>query len=276
MSVTQPLRYPLQPDWRSPLNRGLVAWWPHIRSGVTLRDIAGDNHGTLVNLSSDWVAGPNRLHQSLDYSTGTGDYVNLGARNSFNFGLGDFAISAWLRTNVTTGYQIAVGKDVSGSREWTVGHSATSSGKWQFYSSVGGEALTSVTSVDSQWHMLTITRRLEGGSRIGRLFLDGKLEYTDSTFGHDYTNTNAVHLGQREFSGFPQPWNGNISDVRIWKGVAPTAAAVHGLYRASKQGYPNELLRRRRIYKAPAAVGGTTPHGPLGLPLHGPFAGPFG
>ena len=75
---------------------GLISWW---RFEGNAQDSVGGNHGTLQGGVS-FVEGKYGKAGSFD---GVEDYVNIPDSESFNFGAGDFTISAWTNLNTLPG-----------------------------------------------------------------------------------------------------------------------------------------------------------------------------
>lgn len=75
-------------NWTSPLNRGLVAWWLELpqlnEGGVTWRELARGNHGTLTNMATPATA-----------TSGRGRTTRPGGFGELRFdGTNDFVVSA--------------------------------------------------------------------------------------------------------------------------------------------------------------------------------------
>ena len=191
---------------------GLVGLWkalPAIAGGVTWYDLSGQgNHGTLTN-GPTWSSGRD----------GTGavrfdmvnDYVDLGNPLTLKFGTGDFSISVWFHASSVSTYQALIGKDVDGQRDWTfwVGASANKIGFSGFTPVKNIISANTITA--NQWYHGVVTRQ----SGTATLYIDceqnGSLAITQ-----DFSGTNNLNIGRREYPGFEQYFNGLIDDVSIY------------------------------------------------------------
>src|SRR5688572_20641043 len=102
-----------------PLNRGLVSWWmnlPQRGKGNTFFDIAGRNHGTLLN-GPVW-SGPPHPGGWGSLSFITDDKVSVTTHSTLNIGSGDWSVFAWVYrvTGATTNGNIFEKR--SGSDFW--------------------------------------------------------------------------------------------------------------------------------------------------------------
>lgn len=248
----------------SPIS-GLVSHWP---AEGTPEDIVGANEGQLRNGAS-FAPGLSGLAFSLD---GLDDYILVPNSSSLNFGLQDFSISLWEKTNF---YGSGVGTDflLSKVETGTVGEYSL-----QYNSNIDGRSLFSVIQQGS-WHFVSAGPNLaaRGESGFGQnrslnpkelrarkrppnyfchgllgdnawhhvvgvrkgteiqLYVDCQLVARGGCFGCGTLNTTGsrnVVIGGRENPGSDPYFKGLIDEVAIY-GKALSQAEVRELYSSS-------------------------------------------
>jgi len=217
---------PEQISWT--MNRGKPTgrWKLDECSGPTAHDTSGlNNHGTITigalgtqtavgtcESSGAWYNGRNgRLNYSLNFD-GSDDYVELNSE-TFNPGLGDFSISAWVKTN--NNYSDA--RIFSGG-QYVYELYANSSGT--VYSIAGNQTDAAVSSIsatnieDGLWHHVVATYDRDGNMV---LYIDGRQQDSDSISGYSTQNyvPSTVKIGARGDSA-TNYFNGQIDDVKIF------------------------------------------------------------
>jgi len=232
--------YRLNP--RAPLNQGLVAKYiclPGMTGGQYWYDLCQKNKGTLTNMTSGygWQGALGRPGGwgAMRFD-GSDDAITLPSTTLWNFGTTGFAISFWFYPTVGTVYQILVGKDVSGARNWVIAW-ALAPDKVTWYGGFAGEpSVDSTVLAINRWYHVVVTKV----STTINMYINGAFNATCPNTSN-YTLTSAIWLGSREFVGFPQPFNGRMDDISIYN-RALSATEVAGLYNASKNQYRNEIL----------------------------------
>jgi len=239
-------------NWDDPLNKGLVAWYPmRQKGGNVLRDVAGGHDGTLNGLmtSDDWVASPETNSLALDF-----DGIDDGVNTNWNFsaGRGNFTLATWMKPASAdlSGYSMLIGKDVAGQRDWAFGIGGYTPGRLFFISlspsDTDAAELVSSSFAAGVWYHVVMS--FTNGT-TPHLFIDGFRWNTrnagsgNGSWSPDFTATNDVFIGQREFSTFENYFSGSISDTRIYN-RALSESEVHDLYQASRTGYVNQFKRR--------------------------------
>jgi hypothetical protein len=195
--------------------------------------------GTLTN-------GPTYSSGSIVFD-GTNDYVKVPFNSNYNFGSGNFTVSAWINMTVLP------------SNNWSafVTHGvSTSAQRWVFYydtrssQSSPGLRFTSVNASNAAnidisvgsttgwsagiWYYVTITRvgnvftLYRNGIQVGNTV-------TDADAIVDVTS-NGLYLGM-ENTGVDAPLNGKISLVQIYKAKGLTSTEVLQNYNATKSRY---------------------------------------
>jgi hypothetical protein len=233
----------------------MTAWWTFDGgTGALMHDLLGvfgvgvDNVGTAIN-------GPTVVPAKVDgglHFNGTSQYVTASSQAELNFGTGDFAIDAWIRTSAQ-GMQTIVDK-----------RSAVPIGYVLFLyngrlglqmGDRAGSALCSSNNVisactnwitpgnwpnaaDAQWHHIaaTVSRNSPTG---GRLYVDGwlVLTFNPTIRNQSLDNTAAVWIASSHpnLSGAQTFFSGDIDEVEIFK-RAITAAEVQAIFNADRLG----------------------------------------
>jgi hypothetical protein len=204
---------------------GLVGSW-HFNegSGTIAFDSSGNNNnGNLVN-GPTWVDG--KFGKALSFN-GVNQKVSIPETPSLRFGSGNFAITVWMKSNVS-------------QRQWMVSHYSganpgwgcgvvDTSGKADFFtrSSAGTtEVISSRVITDGQWHFVVCQRV---GNEF-RIYIDGVLD-ASQTFAHtSVDNTASLAIGEE--ANYNRQWfNGIIDEVRIYN-RALSDAEIQALYQA--------------------------------------------
>ena len=146
---------------------------------------------------------------------GTGDYLQLPASQTVNFGLGNFTIEFWAywAGGVFSGYNSAFDSR-SGNSPYTDGVQIAANiinGYW-YLSFAAQELLTSVAAT-AAWQHIALVRN----NGVYTLYIDGTSAGT-YTASNNMTNTTALIGTYYNKNG--QYWNGYIDDLRITKGLA--------------------------------------------------------
>jgi hypothetical protein len=209
---------------------------------------------TLIDLTKNKAVGT--LVNSPTYSSanggsiafdGTNDYVKFPFNSNYNFGSGDFTVSAWINMTVlpSNNWASFVTHGVSGSTQRWVFYYDTrtsqSSPGLRFTSLNASNAVNIDISVGSTsgwsagvWYYVTITRvgnvftLYRNGVQVGNTVTD-----TDAII--DVTS-NGLYLGM-ENTGVDAPLNGKISLVQIYKAKGLTSTEVFQNYNAIKSRY---------------------------------------
>jgi len=141
-----------------------------------------------------------KTNRSLDFD-GTDDYVAANASTPFNFGTGDFSLSAWIRTT-SSSTVVAIGNYNGGEDYWL----GVNSGVATF--SISGGSVAGGTVNDGNWHLITGVR--SAGTII--IYVDGVQQNTAG-------NTNgASPAASPRIGAFSNGyyWPGQIDDARIY------------------------------------------------------------
>lgn len=173
-------------------------------SGTTAKNLGAGGPSLNGTLNGPLWSLNGKFGKALQFD-GSNDYVNLPASTAFNFGTGDFAVSAWVNTTLQS-TKVAVGKNVTGN--FWLGIDTGGSGKAEF-SIAGAEAIEPTATVaDGKWHLMTGVRR----NGVASLYVDGKLRATNTMSG-DISTTGSPTIGSFGASYY---WLGLIDEVKIY------------------------------------------------------------
>ena len=238
-------------NWDDPLNKGLTAWYPfRQKGGNVLRDVVGDNHGTLESSMTgvDWVLSPETKSLALDFD-GTDDVVTVGSTQLKSIATNSCSIVCTFKIrsdgendlgtifdNYTPGaggiYLLTRGVGMTLALQGGVGFS-------------GGD-LTHITDSNAiaigEW--TTIALVYDAKTDILRLYKNGLVFPFPNTSSAGTTSGIATldfTIGNR--SAGDRTADGPISDTRIYN-RALSESEVHDLYQASRTGYVNQFKRR--------------------------------
>jgi hypothetical protein len=227
----------------------MVAWWP---GDGNANDIARGNNGSLQN-GATFTEGKVGRAFSFDGTS----WVQVPDATSLDFGTGDLSIDAWIKTNVSLGFQPIVDKMsgtvfvtgagylfslFSGSLVFAM-HDGTSLG---FFGPVAGVA-------DGQWHHVAVTvdRDQTNG---GKLYVDGNVVLTFDPTGvpGSLSSPASLTIGRSLFFFplFDALFSGAIDEVEMFN-RALTEPEVRAIFDADSRG------KCRGVTAISAETGGT-------------------
>ena len=208
-------------------------------SGTAWTDLIESNNGTLTN-------GP--TYSSDDGGSivfdGTNDYVQLSASSDLNFGTGNFTFEGWFNKGATTANLALLCSNkyyINGNNgNWILRiSSATQIALATFDGIVNQEysEFSASTSLNT-WHHFALVR--EGtGTNETKFYLDGVLKGS-MTVSKSLTDagTNGLTICDEHSTGPGNaPFNGKVSNIKIYKGKGFTASEVLQNYNALKGRY---------------------------------------
>ncbi len=211
----------------SRLDSGLAGYWRmDDGSGTSATDASTNgNTGTLTN-GPTWTTGQMGSAVSFD---GTDDNISIGNISMYD-GRDDFAITAWINLNSTSGFQCIFCKDQSGDSasqfRFSIGENGTGKlGYGDSSHSLGGNSTLST----STWYHAVITRSSGAGYTF---YLNGIFDGNTAPGSPPNTNSRSAYIGAREsnLGGLTSYFNGKIDEVRFYH-RSLSADEVAELYR---------------------------------------------
>jgi len=208
-------------------------------SGTTWTNLIGSNNGTLTN-------GPtfSSLNGGSIVFDGSNDYVQVSASSDLNFGTGNFTIEGWFNKGATTANLTLLCSDRFYSPfdngTWILRISSATQIELRTFDGKGNlesGGFNASTSVDT-WHHFALVREGTGTNQT-KFYLDGVLKgSTTITKSLTDAGTNGLRIGEEGDPGQSNAlFNGKISNVKLYKGKALTAAEVAQNYSALKERY---------------------------------------
>ena len=167
------------------------------------------------NPTASWSAA---TYGGSGYFDGSGDYLSVPDNAALRFGTGDFCFETWVYLTAlpaSFGDLICKGTNNAGTFEISV----ISTGKLGFYTTVSVFQSVAALTVN-QWFHVALTR---SGTTL-RLFINGILDTTVTSFTTDFNNTGSLLAGAFG-SGTGNNLSGYLSSYRCVKGDAVYTSA---------------------------------------------------
>ena len=175
---------------------------------------------------------------------GTDDYVQLSASSDLNFGTGNFTIEGWFNKGATTANQALLCSNkyyiFGNNGNWILRISSATQIALATYDGTGNLEYTEFSASTSlnTWHHFALVR--EGtGTNETKFYLDGVLKGS-MTVSKSLTDagTNGLTICDEHPTGPGNaPFNGKISNIKIYKGKGFTVAEVLQNYNTLKGRY---------------------------------------
>ena len=183
-------------------------------SGTTWSDVSGQGNNFTIN-GPTYASIGGYIEVFAD-----NDYYSIPTSSNFAFGTGDFTIEFMFNQDASRSYARAV----QFGPAWSSGSDSVgvtlSSSRLDFYArniTTSMSMQSSTTISNGQWYHAAITR----SNGIFRLFLDGVLESTNSSYTTSSTessSTNTCFIGGNGSS--LEEFDGKIKNIRVVKGTA--------------------------------------------------------
>lgn len=151
---------------------------------------------------------------------GTGDYISTPDSADFDFGSGDFTIEFWANPASLASDGGVISKRPPLANGWAIEIRAT--GAVWLRANIGGiysdtQVVTGTGVITAgTWYYVALVR--SGTSWY--IFVDGVVQGTATISGTLENSANALAMGRSAYSTDENPFNGNIDEMRITKGVA--------------------------------------------------------
>ena len=209
--------------------------------GNTITDASSSGHTFTTN--GDAAANLGFPASAFEFD-GTNDYVQLPASSDLNFGTGNFTIEGWFNKDATTALQTLLCSNkyyINGNNgNWILRISSATQIALATYDGTGNieyAEFSASTSVNTWYHFALV--REGTGTNETKFYLDGVLKGS-MTVSKSLTDagTNGLRIGEESDSGPGNaPFNGKISNVKLYKGKGLTATEVLQNYNATKGRY---------------------------------------
>lgn len=224
-------------DWSNPLNRDLVAWYQfRQKGGSKLIDTMGSGVEPAMDGSTDqgnWVPGPDPMRRSLRFGDNSSERLTTTSTHSLGT---QYSVSCFVKYHFsisdTGGFVVVQQVDRDNSNVWDF-QMLRSGNQWKFWvNNAGNEAYAQDTTDprsinrDKWWHLLGV----RDGDDV-HLYVDGVKAGTEQqgmslgTIG----GMDAFDVGCQSLTATPlwtSPWDGDISEIRIYDRVLTQADAV--------------------------------------------------
>ncbi len=214
----------------------MSAWYPLDEPvGPIAGEIIGGVNGVHVGGP---VPVPGKVAGALSFD-GINDYVKVPNNAALNFGTTDFSIDTWIKTQVSTGFQVFIDKRTYAPIGYELMlyngrllfQMADSSGFSNYWNPV------SVNVADGNWHLVAVTVR-RTGVPLGQLYVDGVVVASFSPRLGNITNVAGLWLGRHHPNAlFPSTmwFRGSLDEVEFFK-RALTATEIGSLWTAGSAG----------------------------------------
>lgn len=223
---------------------GLVGWWTGDQDAT---DIRGGNHAQLLGSA---VAGSPGLVAGAFEFDGIDDYVEVTDDDALDFGVGDFSVDMWVKTDDASGVKTLLDKRYEFTTGDVQGYSAhiidgvlgfqlaDGNGTW-FCSTAPTSSCTNFSSAtfiaDGEWHFIAVT--VDRDSTTGlKFYVDGALVASaDATLrANSLDNSHPLRIGSRS-SSQAALLRGSIDELELFNRVL-TEEEVLALYNAGSGG----------------------------------------
>ncbi|MFH2143492.1 MAG: LamG-like jellyroll fold domain-containing protein, partial [Bacteroidota bacterium] len=201
-----------------PIQNDIVAYYPF--NGDATDESGNGNDGTVngATLTTDRF-GEEKSAYEFD---GIDDYIDVSNDPDFNFGTGNFTITAWTKTNYENSTRVVAKSNHDADDGYQFGISTTA----HLYLLDSDPVVRSISEVnDNNWHQIV-------GVRNGDLlviYVDGVKESTESGVGGwDVSTSHTLKIGCRD-GNYPTYFKGIIDDIRIYNRTL-TESEIDSLY----------------------------------------------
>ncbi len=241
---------------------GLVFYWRGIPAGNAVDESPYGNDGTITGA----VWGPD----GVVFQHNTNQFIATVSTTLYNGPL--MTVIARFKAN-EAGFgplhesDTIVQRYHTASFGWKLGIDNNGRAVWLHYL-VGqlNDAVTGSVNLVGEWHTIVGVRTATNLF----LYVDGLLAGQDTVTSGDLTASQPIEWGRWKAATLEATLDGVISDTSFYD-RALSATEIQALYINPDLPMQEELP----VWLGQAPVGGTTPKGPLGHPLYGPFAGPI-
>lgn len=224
---------------------GLVGWWKLDETSGNAVDSISTNTGTPTGTT----AGVSCKINNCRSFNGSSDFINISNTVPFQFGTGDFTVSAWMNVSILNNPNTDAEQDEityylnTTNQGWVLGVTATGIARFLVRQSVGNQtdisSSASLISINSWYHFVAIRN---GGNTY--IYINNIQVASGSGTVWDIGTSGQLNFGKLLNTGTVQRWfKGNLDDVRIYN-RALTASDVAQLY---NQGFYGNLINNALV-----------------------------
>jgi hypothetical protein len=168
---------------------------------------------------------------------GTNDYLNAGNDSSIQVGTSDFSICAWIKkaADGNDANIISYGvEDSGGNTRWYFRTDGSNKLEMYSYDGTGTSLISTSTITGTGWNHVALSWDRDSATGA-KLYINGILDAErDGTPEQGTLNNSAqgILIGARRTTGttITQHWNGKISDIALYIGIALTSSQVKTIY----------------------------------------------
>ena len=177
--------------------------------------------------------------------------------SELTYGTDPFYVMCWFKIGTGTNRCLWMRRSSGGSMDWRCEFN-TSTHQVRLYFSANSNTIdkwsNTVFANDETWHFGIWQKGVGGNNRVGRLFIDGKLDCQQTAGGDiNMTEEDPIAIGQRSDGVSSEPWAGSITMFRIGRGEITENVAAY-IYEQEKALFnPNAKCT---IYGGSSAVTG--------------------
>lgn len=164
----------------------------------------------------------------------TNDKIVIPNHASLKFGTGDFTIEAWIRhsANAAVEWIITCSDYPADDEGWRFGIDTDNTYYFRDMKTVTPVDInTTSTQTEDAWEHLVVTRV---GTTLAT-YLNGVVDGAGATSSADFDDTRETYVGYIE--GVVDSWDGDIGEIRLYKGKGLSAAEVLHNYNVTRWRY---------------------------------------
>jgi hypothetical protein len=219
-----------------------VGWWKNDEgTGTsTINDFSGSTNDLTMNNfeSTDWAQYTRFAQQSYALTfDGSNEYLSRTDDDDFDFGTGDFSVSAWVKHNGA----------IATSDDFILTKADTTTGGYKLYMDPTGDlcfatdddnawtpddaaCTTGVDYDDSTWHH--VVGVIDTTADRNKLYVDGILVSSVVLNSNSRSSNNALYVGM-DRDGSTGGWDGQIDEVRIYNYALSNAQVAYHFNRSA-------------------------------------------
>jgi len=172
-------------------------------------DVTG--HVPVVKGGDDCISG-----KCLQFNSSGLTYVDIPYNYAFDFGTGDFTVSAWIKTSNVLNYQTIFARDYNSTGNGVILYTNINNGFLRTW--VGGTALNGTINIcNDKWNYVLVTRRTAGALKIVDHYINGSFNSSVNATGNvNMASNNKIRLGVTDQATPGYKFSGLIDDVRVY------------------------------------------------------------